>query len=322
MRYGKISEAIWSDERFQALSDRSKLLYIYLLSCENCNSIGIFRIGYGTMEDGFGVDRDQIKTGMQELEESGILGYRNGWLWFNKYLRWNEPTSPNHAKQCAAYINDCVKRQAPVEAVWGFLSTAYGILGRMGNKTQDGQEQRSYYDYFKKNLDKQELSAYLGGEDNLLACLSGKPAPGSSRQAVPKHSTSTFQQTETEPDGASATEALQKPFTSTSNTNNNNNKDKDNNKTRQDNDHRSIGLSCNNGSDIYQISLTCKDGGLYAVKPETIDLAYKMYPRIDILKVSQQIAADTEKDPIIRPEPLSLDSFYLSAIKRIGGSNR
>ena len=319
MRYGKISEAIWSDERFQALSDRSKLLYIYLLSCENCNSIGIFRIGYGTMEDGFGDDREQIKKGMQELEECGILGYKNGWLWFNKYLRWNEPTSPNHAKQCAAYINDCVKRQAPMEAVWGFLSTAYAILGRMGGK-QDGSEQRSYYDYFKKNLDMAQLTAFLGGEDNVMTCLSGKPVPGSERQAVPKHSASTFQQAETEPDGTSASEALQKLYPSTSNTNNNNNKDKDNNKTRQDNDNKSIGLSCNNGRINYQISLTCKDGILYAVKPETIDAARRLYPRLDINKASQEIVRDTEIDRIIRPDPNQVDAFFLNAMRIRGGA--
>ena len=94
MRYGKISEAIWADDKFQGLTDGSKLLYIYLLSCENCNSVGIFRIGAGMIEDGFGTSRDRIGQNMSELEQCGLIGYQNGWLWFNKYLKWNEPTSP------------------------------------------------------------------------------------------------------------------------------------------------------------------------------------------------------------------------------------
>lgn len=317
MRYGKINEAIWGDDKFQRLTDRSKLLYIYLLSCENCNSIGIFRIGYGTMEDGFGCERTEIKQGLQELESAGLIGYQDGWLWFNKYLRWNEPTSPNHAKQCASYVNDCVKRKAPKKAVWSFLSTVYGILGKMGNKTQENGERKSYYDEFKKNLDRTALADFLGGEEKLYDCLSGKKIPSeSTMQAVSKHSISTFQEYMDKKNAAQATdgnEALDKHLPSTSNTNNNNNNN--NNNTRQDNDNKSFGLSCNDRSISNQISLTCNDGKLHEVPVTAILEAISEYPGLDVNKVYSQIAAETQADKIIRPDPKDIRIFFLNAIR-------
>ena len=320
MRYGKINEAIWGDDKFQRLTDRSKLLYIYLLSCENCNSIGIFRIGYGTMEDGFGCDRADIKQGMQELEGAGLIGYRDGWLWFNKYLRWNEPTSPNHAKQCASYVNDCVKRGAPVEAVWGFLRTTYDILGKMGKQTQENGERKSYYDEFKRNLNRTSLAEFLGGEERLYDCLSGKKMPSESTKAgVPKHSLSTFKEYQDAKNAAQkivGNEALDKHLPSTSNKDNDNNKDKDNNKTRQDNDNKSIGLSCNNGSDYKQITLTCNDGLLHEIPVTTILTAIGKHPGLDINKAAQKISDMTAVDPVIRPDPKCLETFFLNAIRK------
>lgn len=315
MRYGKINEAIWNDEKFQSLTDRSKLLYIYLLSCENCNSIGIFRIGYGAMEDGFGSERAEIKQGMEELQSTGLIGYQNGWLWFNKYLRWNEPTSPNHAKQCASYVNDCVRRGAPVEAVWGFLRTAREILGKLGSQRQESGERRSYYDVFKKDLYVDELINYMGGEDNLRDCLSGKEQHSTSAsQALPKYSESA----PNEAPEVSTPEALPKHSQSTSNTYNN--KDKDNNKTRQDNDNKSIVLACNNGSSNNQISLTCSDGELHEVPASFILKAKNRYPDLDLNKAAQEITEKTRVDSLIRPDPKDIGIFFLKAIRFEGGN--
>ena len=318
MRYGKINEAIWSDDKFQTLTDRSKLLYIYLLSCEQCNGIGIFRIGYGTMEDEFGRDRDEIEDSVNELMDSGLIGYKNKWLWFNKFLKWNQPINPNHAKQCAAYINDCTMKGAPVEAVWGFLSNAYGILSQLRFQTRDGQ-QKTYYDEFKQALDKTVLIDFLGGEDNVSRCLSGKP----------------YKVEETTREGSDAinraqgnvTETLPKRSRNTAQrlgTNNNNNKDNNNYKTRQNNDNQSIVLACNNRPEKDAILLMCSDDTLHDVPNHIIQRAKRKYPGIDVYAAAHRIFEKTEQDSLIRPEPKDLENFFLKAIsieaKQAGGA--
>lgn len=297
MRYGKINEAIWNDDKFQNLADRSKLLFVYLLSCSNCNSVGIFQIGLGTMEDEFNHERSEIKESLAELEDAGLVRYRDKWLWFNKYLRWNEPVSPNHARQCAAFLNEVILKGAPVEAVCNFLGTVRNILSVLKIKSQDGK-QRTYYDEFRAVLDTPEASNFLGGEEELRSCLTSgtcKLCP-----STPKVTGST-------------SEVLHKPFRSTVEAlgNKDNDKDKDNNNTRQDKTKQSLGLDCSD--DVTTINILSSDGQLFAVGQAAVSLTVKQYPQIDmrelILSVQRDILLHEDRRP--EPDQRKVDSWFL-----------
>ena len=167
MRYGKICETVWNDRSFRKLSETSKLLYVYLLSCSRCTNIGLFQLGLGTMEDEFDADRETIRTAFRQLEDNGLAFYEDGWVWFNKYLKWNAPMSPNHVKQIAAMINEVVMQDAPVDAVASLLHSAKSV---MYSAKQSGKEE-SYYSVFRKALNTQLLAEFVGGEDNLESCF-------------------------------------------------------------------------------------------------------------------------------------------------------
>ena len=315
MRYGKINNSIWSDEKFQALSDKTKLMYIYLLSCQNCTCIGIFPIGYGAMEDEFGAERDEIKQAVQELIEAGLIGYENKWLWFNRYLRWNMPLSPNHAKQCAVMVHECIVQGAPVEAIWTVMSSAKASLATEKYNTKDGKR-RSYWDDFKGSCDVQELEEFLGGSENLEACIAGKEYPKKKPSEVLSKPSEGLKNDENE---APTNEALSKPLasptealrtqTSTSTS------------TRQDKyQTRPVPTeSCSGtiiGNKHIQVTLTCNDGQLHEVPQDAVTRAITRYPNININTAASQIADETAADRIIRPAPRDITSFFLSAIKR------
>ena len=320
MRYGKINEAIWTDDRFRTLTDRSKLLYIYLLSCPNCTCIGIFQIGYGTMEDEFGRDREEIKESIDELCSAGLIGYEDKWLWFNKFLRWNQPINPNHAKQCAAFVNECITRNAPKEAIWNLLSTASAVLKPLKYQTKDGRT-RTYYDEFKAVLEVQALEEFLGGEEELQRCLSGKQM--NVKQTLPKGSKNTFRrpQDSEENDAEQTLQEGSGNVTETLGTNKNKYKYKYNtsNKTRPV--QTGSCLSVRNSNE--QISVTCSDGQLHEIPVTTILSAIGKYSGLDVTEAARQIADETARDKIIRPDPSNIDNFFMNAIrlKAIQGVN-
>ena len=305
MRYGKINEAIWNDTRFRGVSDSSRLFFIYLLSCSKCNSIGVFQIGLGTIEDEFMHDRSEIRSFLDELGLVGLVYYQDGWLWFNKYLKWNEPTSPNHARRCAADINDCIKKDAPVEAVWNFLGIARGILQQLSIKTSSGQP-RTYYDEFKAVLDLPGVQDYLGGEEAFRNCLKGSPMPSrkNTGEVLQKGSGSTGQ--------ASTGEVLEKYCGSTSEALGNKDKTITNTKqiTIQDKTKQKFVLACNNNEPA-GISLMCSDGQPHAVGQAAIGLVAELYPGIDFDLLRCRIESKTMLDEDSRPEPVRTDAFFI-----------
>lgn len=185
MRYGKISEAMWTDKTFRRLSHCAKLLYVYLLSCSKCTAIGLFQLGLGTMEDEFGEDREKIRQGLEELGAEGLCTYEDGWVCFNKYIKWNAPTSPNHARQIAFFVNEEIKKEPPLKAVANVLHQCKTVLS--GMKTAKG----TYFEDFRKALDMPLLTQFVGGESILRNCFE-KGVIESPAKALPKHSTRAF----------------------------------------------------------------------------------------------------------------------------------
>jgi hypothetical protein len=54
-KYRKIDPRIWSDERFSLLSDAEKVLAMYILTCPQCNRIGLFRFSLALAAEDLGV---------------------------------------------------------------------------------------------------------------------------------------------------------------------------------------------------------------------------------------------------------------------------
>lgn len=300
MRYAKINESIWNDSKFKSVSDSARLLYMYLLSCPKCNSIGVFQIGYGLIEDEFDHSRDQIKQLMGELEEANLLRFRDGWLWFNKYLKWNEPTSPNHARHCASDLNECVMREAPQEAVRSVLGSVRSVLGNIYlQNTKDGKK-RSYYDEFKSVLDTVIVAEFVGGNDALRQILEN------GKSGISNNILSASNNIGSASDNI-GTNTITRQYKYN---------------TKQDNTKLSCTCDKETASDI---SLFCSDGLPTAVSQAAVRLAREGFPSgsEDSWAIAlHHVYKKNLTDPSTRPDKTAVDDFFTASMAselRTGG---
>ena len=315
MRYGKVSETIWTDDKFSGLSDTSKLLFIYLLSCPRCNSVGIFFTGLGAVEDEFRHDRDEIRRSISELDDAGLARYESGWFCFNRYLKWNAPVSPNHARQIAATLNECVMQNAPVNAICSFLGSTYGILNSLKYKTNSGQI-RTYWDEFKQTLDIESVSAYLGGPEAFQQCVRGSSCSlGSTPKALPKARTSTFITEAPDKDSPSTAEVLLKDWA----TRNRNIQETETYKTRNRQETNLAG-SCENKEPI-EFTVICSDGKPRAMAQASVRLIAEKHPDWDLDILRNRIQALTMVDPDSRPEPDKMHIFLSEICSHFDGDH-
>lgn len=181
-RFAKIYGSIWTDDKFSLLSEAAKLLYIYLASSKDCNSIGFFKITLGAIQDEFGMTPDdeevytryQIKGLMEELETVGLVRYREKWLLFNRWLKWNPPQGAVLTKKLATCIEEVLKSNPPLELVAFFLSTIRPALSDINGVNKDGSK-FNYYNLLKENLPVETIISFFGAADDVRDCLDGNP---------------------------------------------------------------------------------------------------------------------------------------------------
>ena len=102
IRYNETSQRLWLSRDFLALSDRAKLLWIFLLTGPIKTSLaGIYNAGIGTCTDHMRVSIDVFKKAFGELEERGMAEacwetnviYLPRWIYHNR-----APANPNVLK--------------------------------------------------------------------------------------------------------------------------------------------------------------------------------------------------------------------------------
>lgn len=314
MRFGRIYSTIWMDARFCRLDDQDKLLFLYLLSSDRCNSIGLFPLGLGAMEDEYGQDRRSIMLGLAHIEAVGLILYDNGWLCFNKFLKWNPPSSPNHAKKCAVDLNYMMKAGAPKDFVCSFLSVVRPILSSIQSKDKE-----SYWDAFKITLDMNQAVEVVGGKSVLLDCFEGKykrKREGSTGEVLPKYCQSTSENREKDDFDPSTCQVL--PKTLARNKNKNKTKNKTITKQAGKETERFSFPTCNNKSTENEISnlsvfdVLCKDGTTGNVSSDAIELIAETFPEIDLTKAKML----AQKRTLLKDGPLpancsKCDSWFL-----------
>lgn len=90
-KYGKIEAGFWQSHKIRGLPDQSKLLLIYLFSCQHGNSIGCFVLPIGYIESDLGWSRKQVLEHLSILVskrliercETTFLTWIRGWWGHN-----------------------------------------------------------------------------------------------------------------------------------------------------------------------------------------------------------------------------------------------
>lgn len=104
--YSKISNSIWTSEKFSRLNSANKLFYLYLLTCQHGNSAGCFKIKIGYMCADMDWPEAQVLDGLCKLNDAGLALYNRVehtlyiWNWYT----FNSPQNPKHAAKIISDI--------------------------------------------------------------------------------------------------------------------------------------------------------------------------------------------------------------------------
>jgi len=97
--YSKVARSTWGDQKFQALSDRSKFLWLYLLTGPHCTSIpGLLpNVGIGTIADGLQWPTSRVRKHWAEIEAAGmaIADWSANVIVLPNAILYNDPANPN-----------------------------------------------------------------------------------------------------------------------------------------------------------------------------------------------------------------------------------
>lgn len=308
-RFAKIYETIWTDDKFSRLSADAKLLYIYLASCKDGNSLGLFKISLGTIVDDFGTrddeevvyDRKRIRELLKELEDSSLIRYRERWIMFNKWLRWNPPQGTLMAKRLASNLGEVILQDPPAELVAYFLSTVQGALYDLEGSNKDGSKFR-YYDIFKKAFPLKAVSDHLGGSVEVVkACLEGQVESvlerlnGTSSDSEEKNAVGTPLERRSN--------AVRTPLW----------KEKEKEKEKKK-EKDSFSLSYKSVNSAYELSVLCTDNQRGFVSPAVVETSIKEHPMLDWNRVRLLLQSETIAQPLA-PSQQVIDAFFTNFIK-------
>lgn len=105
--FTKVDALIWSDDKFKALSDDGKLIFLYLLTSGHRNVIGLYHlpIPYGSYDMNWEVKR--FTKGLQELLDKGLVNYNfnTNIVLITNYLKYNPLENPNQVKGAIKALN-------------------------------------------------------------------------------------------------------------------------------------------------------------------------------------------------------------------------
>jgi hypothetical protein len=105
--YRKIDVRIWNDEKFNALSDNGKLLFLFLLTHPNMTPLGGMRATTGGLGEELKWHKRTINKSFSELLNAKFVLYdnKNSLLIFRNFIKYNQPESPNVIKSWAYYLD-------------------------------------------------------------------------------------------------------------------------------------------------------------------------------------------------------------------------
>lgn len=106
-RYRKVDPKVWNDEKFSLLSDKSKLVFFFLLTHPHMTALGAMRAS----RRGLAAELRWSFTGFckayEELLSKGMVRHDDNasFLWLPNFLKYNGPESPNAVKSWAASLD-------------------------------------------------------------------------------------------------------------------------------------------------------------------------------------------------------------------------
>jgi len=98
--YTKIDELIWKDKTLKEISVEARLLFIYFLSCQHRNVLGVYYIPKFYIQADLGYPFERVSEGLGELLGKGFITYDEGseTVFVHNFLKYNPLQNANQVK--------------------------------------------------------------------------------------------------------------------------------------------------------------------------------------------------------------------------------
>lgn len=115
-QYRPIFSRLWDDPDFRKLSTETKLIFLYLRTCNDCHRAAIYKFSFENCEDATGFDKDIILNSIQILSKTDPpwIEIEGKIIWIRKGLHFDpsfNPNNENHLKAIKTQLYNLPKSQ-------------------------------------------------------------------------------------------------------------------------------------------------------------------------------------------------------------------
>lgn len=99
-RYRKVDPRIWNDEKYRALSDDGKLVFLMLLTHPSMTALGAMRATPGGLAEELGWAPERLREAFGEALSKGMAKHDASahLICLPSFIKYNQPESPNVVK--------------------------------------------------------------------------------------------------------------------------------------------------------------------------------------------------------------------------------
>lgn len=107
-----ISPNFWINGNVRTLSEKGKLMALYLLTCKNSNPFGCFKIIYKIISEDLSWNQEEISSALRELSEISFLCYDlyTGWVFLHNIPKTSIATLSHKVKYVLNLVEKIPKR--------------------------------------------------------------------------------------------------------------------------------------------------------------------------------------------------------------------
>ncbi len=134
-----VNTNFWSDPFIESLTPSEKLIYLYLITNEKTNMLGVYEVSIRKMSFDTGIDKGTIEKALKGFETIGKVKYINNFIILTKYLK-HQSFNLNMKKSAIDCYNNLpeslkfqgvkVSKSNPLEGFETLLNH-YGILSKI-----------------------------------------------------------------------------------------------------------------------------------------------------------------------------------------------
>ena len=108
MRYATVHTKMWQDNKFRALDQPDRMLFLYLLTSPHGNMIGYYYLPKAYIAADTGMDARQVEGSMQTLHRLGMVLYDDEaqMVLLKQFLKYNPISNENQVKGAVQLIKE------------------------------------------------------------------------------------------------------------------------------------------------------------------------------------------------------------------------